>query len=53
MYIYIYKKMYIIYIYKYIYILYVYIMYINLVAIMCEVDLNLSDSVFKLQSSRR
>ena len=35
--------------YKYIYIY----IYKNLVAIMCEVDLNLSDSVFKLQSSRR
>ena len=43
-----------IYVYKlYIYIIYIYIMYTNLVAIMCEVDLNLSDSVFKLQSSRR
>ena len=37
----------------YIYYIYIYIMYTNLVAIMCEVDLNLSDSVFKLQSSRR
>ena len=37
----------------YIYIYIIYIMYTNLVAIMCEVDLNLSDSVFKLQSSRR
>ena len=52
-YVYIFISIYV-YIYMYIiYILYIYIMYTNLVAIMCEVDLNLSDSVFKLQSSRR